>query len=509
MLVVKYKRFLLSRISILSISTLLLTLFSATAQASSAISIGTTNFGAGIASNVGVTLTGFDQTQNYQVTVKFVNTDTDADVTNGTLAATQSGTTLISGYTLTGYSAAKLGFKGSYSQIATALSTLTWNPLTATGNTSIRIGIATQPGTNEFYDANSGRYYKYVSTGTAWAAARTAAESTYLFGLRGYLAEINTEAENNFIARETTAPNIWMGAIEDTATAANWTGNSYTGAAGQRWIWQGAIETPLPTGSGLAAGNTGNTIAGVFSNWASNEPNNNTKGGTADCGLTNWGTGGQWDDQICTTTNGYLIEFGGRALETSTASITTLTTTVFAQTLTAPAAPTINSVSAGDKRLTIAFTAGATGGSVITDYEYSLNGGAYTSAGTTSSPFTISGLSGRTNYSIALKARNSVGLGSASTVISATTTDSGLDASDAAAAEAARAASAAASAAAKKASEQQELINILALVPKIGELALSLSETTRSLYSTRCVKAKTTKFVKKGAKCPKGFVRRK
>jgi hypothetical protein len=508
MLVVKYKRNLLSRISILSISTLLLTLLSTTAQASSSISIGTTNFGAGVASNLGVALAGFDQTQNYQVTVKFVNTDTDADVTNGTLAASQSGTTLISGYI--SYSAAKLGFKGSYSQIATALSTMTWNPSSATGNTSIRIGIATQPGTNEFYDANSGRYYRYVSTGAAWATARTAAESdgAKLFGLRGYLAEVTSAAENNFIANETSATNIWIGATEDADTAANWAVKSYTGGAGQRWIWEGAIQTPLPTGSGGSAGNTGNTLPGVFSSWATGEPNNDRTPGE-DCAVTNWsGAKGMWNDLPCTNSQGYLIEYGGRSGETSTASITTLTTTVVAQTLTAPAAPTLNSVTAGDKRLTIAFTAGATGGSVITDYEYSLNGGAYTSAGTTTSPFTITGLNGRTNYSVALKARNSVGLGSASSLVSATTTDSRLDASEAAASEAARAAAASA-AAAKNAREQQELINILALVPKIGELALSLSKTTRSLYSTKCVKGITTKFVKKGAKCPRGFVRKR
>jgi hypothetical protein len=62
--------------------------------------------------------------------------------------------------------------------------------------------------------------------------------------------------------------------------------------------------------------------------------------------------------------------------------------------------------------------------------------------------------------------------------------------------------------AARKAREQQELIDILALIPKIGELTLSLGETTKSLYSTKCVKGKSTKFVKRGAKCPRGFARK-
>jgi uncharacterized delta-60 repeat protein len=63
--------------------------------------------------------------------------------------------------------------------------------------------------------------------------------------------------------------------------------------------------------------------------------------------------------------------------------------------------------------------------------------------------------------------------------------------------------------AARKAKEQKELMEILALIPSIGELTLSLGETTQSLYSTKCVKGKTTKYVKSGTKCPKGYVKKK
>ena len=76
------------------------------------------------------------------------------------------------------------------------------------------------------------------------------------------------------------------------------------------------------------------------------------------------------------------------------------------------------------------------------------------------------------------------------------------------AAEAARL-SAANAEAARKAKEQKELMEILALIPSIGELTLTLGETTQSLYSTKCVKGKTTKYVKYGAKCPKGYVKKK
>jgi alpha-tubulin suppressor-like RCC1 family protein len=178
-----------------------------------------------------------------------------------------------------------------------------------------------------------------------------------------------------------------------------------------------------------------------------------------------------------------------------------------AQASAAPSAPTLNSLTGGDRRVTISFTAGANNGSAITDYEYSFNGSSYISAGTTTSPFTITGLNGRTTYSVTIKARNSAGLSAASSSLSVTTTDSSLDASEAAT-EVARVAAAQAEAA-RKAREHKELTEILALIPKIGELTLSLGETTKSLYSTKCVKGKSTKFVKKGAKCPKGFVKRK
>jgi hypothetical protein len=97
-----------------------------------------------------------------------------------------------------------------------------------------------------------------------------------------------------------------------------------------------------------------------------------------------------------------------------------------------PSAPTISSISAGDKNLTITFTAGFAGSAAITDYEYSLNSGSYVSAGTITSPFTISNLTGRTSYSVTLKARNSVGLGAASASLSTKTLDASLDASEAA-----------------------------------------------------------------------------
>ena len=162
----------------------------------------------------------------------------------------------------------------------------------------------------------------------------------------------------------------------------------------------------------------------------------------------------------------------------------------------APAAPTLNSVAAGDRRVTITFTAGANNGAAITDYEYSLNSGSYTSAGTTTSPFTITGLSGRAAYSVTIKARNSAGLSTASSSLSATTTDSSLDTSEAAAAEAARLAAAAAEAArlaaeaeaARRANEQRQMGDLSSVLPLFNEL---IKEIEDGLKSTSAPKKKS------------------
>ena len=90
--------------------------------------------------------------------------------------------------------------------------------------------------------------------------------------------------------------------------------------------------------------------------------------------------------------------------------------------VTTPSAPTGLVATAGDSSVSITFTAGANGGSAITNYKYSLNGGVYTAVSPADavSPVVISGLSNGTPYTIRLKAVNSVGDGAASEPISAT-----------------------------------------------------------------------------------------
>ena len=90
---------------------------------------------------------------------------------------------------------------------------------------------------------------------------------------------------------------------------------------------------------------------------------------------------------------------------------------------TVPSAPTSLVATAGDGEVSVAFTAGADGGSAITNYEFSTNNGSnwtVFSPAITTSPAVISGLTNGTAYSIRLRAVNAAGNGAASDAVSGT-----------------------------------------------------------------------------------------
>jgi len=90
---------------------------------------------------------------------------------------------------------------------------------------------------------------------------------------------------------------------------------------------------------------------------------------------------------------------------------------------TTPSAPTITGITPGNGQLSVAFTAGATGGATITNYKYSTDGGSTFTAVSpvqTISPIVITGLTNGTSYNVQLKAVNAMGDGLATTNTAAT-----------------------------------------------------------------------------------------
>ncbi|MGO8826497.1 MAG: fibronectin type III domain-containing protein [Acidimicrobiales bacterium] len=88
--------------------------------------------------------------------------------------------------------------------------------------------------------------------------------------------------------------------------------------------------------------------------------------------------------------------------------------------VTVPDAPTITSVGPENGALAVAFAPASNGGSAITAYEYSLNGGSWTSTGSLSPLFTIGGLVNGTSYAVEVRADNAQGSSAASAAVSGT-----------------------------------------------------------------------------------------
>ena len=89
-----------------------------------------------------------------------------------------------------------------------------------------------------------------------------------------------------------------------------------------------------------------------------------------------------------------------------------------ATTPSIPGPPTITEIVPGDGSLVIDIEPGDSGGSWITDYEYSLNGGPWQS-GTNSRPIVIWSVTNGVAYSVAVRAVNAVGPGAPSNIVTA------------------------------------------------------------------------------------------
>jgi hypothetical protein len=120
--------------------------------------------------------------------------------------------------------------------------------------------------------------------------------------------------------------------------------------------------------------------------------------------------------------SGNVADLATNALSALTFTAPTLTSVLVAQK---PSAPTIDSISVTNGQISVNFTAGASNGAAITNYEYSTNnGGAWTTRSPTSttSPIVISGLTNGTSYPVRIRAVNAAGSGDSSTAVSATPT---------------------------------------------------------------------------------------
>jgi hypothetical protein len=205
-----------------------------------------------------------------------------------------SGLTAAYGYSFSNQLQA-ISFTGTQAAINNALESLLVSTGAIGGATTLNV-VATLNQVNVYYNAMNDHFYKYVSSqAIPFNTARANAATQTFLGSTGYLVNILSEEENDFIKINVNAANIWLGATDDSVEGSwTWTGGPEAGIN----FWQGNSSGASPTGTSW------------YSHWAPGEPNDN--GGGEDAAVTNWrGTLGLWNDVPMNSqqVNGYLIEF--------------------------------------------------------------------------------------------------------------------------------------------------------------------------------------------------------
>jgi hypothetical protein len=182
---------------------------------------------------------------------------------------------------------------------------------------------------------------------------------------------------------------------------------------------------------------------------------------------------------------------------------------------TVPDSPNIGSASTlSSTTASVTFSApGSNGGSTITGYIATSTPGGFTGSlsGATAGTITVTGLSASTAYTFTVTATNSIGTSTSSSASNSITTSAasgGTGGGGTGGGDELRLQQDAAQAAKQK--QDQELREILSLVPTIAGLAQGIAGLGNSLLlPKKCVKGKLVKNVKAGAKCPKGYKARK
>jgi hypothetical protein len=234
----------------------------------------------------GFVLSGFSSTATLLASISLVNPPSGTTF----VLNTTTGLTAASGFTLSG-NKTRLVVTGTMSSINTALTSLKINTGSVKGNVVLSVAATVNP-TGFYYNGVNGHFYKPVTTGVTYTAARAASLLTTFKGQTGYLVTITSADENAFIFTNVPQANIWFAATDEVIDG--------------RWVIDAGPEkgTVMKTSNGQNAGN----IAGVYNNWAGGEPNGGNH--SEDYAVTNWNGQSTWNDLSNNWSNPYIIEYG-------------------------------------------------------------------------------------------------------------------------------------------------------------------------------------------------------
>jgi hypothetical protein len=233
----------------------------------------------------GFVLNGFNSTSTLLASISLINPSAGTTFYLNRL----DGLTPASGFTLNG-NKTRLVVTGTMANINLALANLKINTGSVVGNVQLSVAATVNP-TGYYYNGVNGHFYKPVTPGASYTAARAASLLTTFKGERGYLVTITSASEDAFIQANVPQSNIWFAATDEVTDGT--------------WVIDAGPEkgTVMKTSNGQTAGNR----PGVYNNWAAGEPNGANH--SEDYAVTKW-NGNQWNDLSNNWTNPYVIEYG-------------------------------------------------------------------------------------------------------------------------------------------------------------------------------------------------------
>jgi len=154
----------------------------------------------------------------------------------------------------------------------------------------------------------NGHYYDVSSTNTDWNTAKTNAENSVYYGMKGYLATVTSQSENDFIAQKLNTDS-WMGGSDNYLAINAALGykkfNNQSEAEGN-WYWVTGPEAGTPFFVGTGA----NPQVLTYANFSAGEPNNYN--GAEDSTEMFASGGGHWNDVLASQFSlPSIIEYNG------------------------------------------------------------------------------------------------------------------------------------------------------------------------------------------------------
>ena len=234
--------------------------------------------------------------------------DADNDVLGMTLSAPSGILELgtVAGITFTGSpTGSNITFSGTRTDLNSALASLTYTPSVA-GVVDIDVKLTGASGGAR--ETLNGHFYRVIDSAANWNAAKSAAEASTYGGVSGYLATVTSAAEKAY--------------LQNRMSDGVWTGGSDTALEGD-WRWLGGPENNTAFWSG---GTGGSAVGGAYTNWQGGQPDNFS--GNENCLEMRLNSSNSWNDENCSSSRRYIIEYGTDgalpSLDTAQVSATSL-----------------------------------------------------------------------------------------------------------------------------------------------------------------------------------------